>query len=58
MAKRTDSVKEHDGGWFGVHDDALGPKAPPKRMFRSKAEADALDALLVVSSQKKPKANS
>lgn len=51
MTKRTDSVKEHDGGWFGVHDED-DPKGPPKRMFRTREEAEALDSLLKVSNQK------
>jgi hypothetical protein len=48
--KRKDSVKEYDGGWFGVHDEEdPDPKAPPKRMFRTKEEAEALDSLLMVA---------
>ena len=51
MSKRRDSVKEYDGGWFGVHDDE-DPKGPPKRMFRTKEEAQALDSLLLVSNKR------
>jgi hypothetical protein len=50
MAKRKDSVKEYDGGWYGVHDEnEVNPKAPPKRMFRTREEAEALDSLLMVA---------
>lgn len=53
MSKRKDSVKEYDGGWFGVHAEGADPKDPPKRMFRTREEAEALDSLLMVT-QKKP----
>lgn len=50
--KRKDSVKEYEGGWFGVHDDN-DPKQAPKRLFRTKEEAQALDSLLIVANGKK-----
>ena len=54
MATRKDAVTEHDGGWFGANG-SPDKKDPPKRMFRTKEEAQALDSLLQVSSKPAPK---
>lgn len=50
---RKDCVTEHDGGWYGANG-SPDKKDPPKRLFRTKEEAEALDALLKISNDKKP----
>ena len=49
---RKDCVTEHDGGWHGASG-STDPEDPPKRLFRTKEEAQALDSLLMISNEKK-----
>lgn len=51
---RKDAVKEYDSGWFGAtgSDD---PKVEPRRLFRTKEEAEIADSLFMLVTSPKPK---